>query len=94
MFLRVRVLAPLAISMSWARIGERARTDSCTWKTGQFAPLSGPSWTMKMEVVKLLKFAEGVVSWVVVEERNNNRTYVNSPTSEAPLYEARGAARD
>ena len=49
---------------------------------------------MKIEVVKLLEFAEGIVRWEVVEERNNERTYVNSPTSEAPLYEARGAARD
>ena len=70
MFLRVRVFAPLATSISCAKMGERARTDSCTWNLGQFAPLSGPSWTMKMDVVKLLEFGEGFVRWEMVDGRN------------------------
>ena len=49
---------------------------------------------MKMDVVKLLEFGEGFVRWAVVEGRNEVRSYVNSPTREAALYEARGAARD
>lgn len=47
-----------------------------------------------MDVVKLLESGEGFVRWVVVVRRRGETTYVNSPTREAALYEARGAARD
>ena len=47
-----------------------------------------------MDVVKLLDSGEGFVRWVVVARRRGETTYVNSPTREAALYEARGAARD
>ena len=49
---------------------------------------------MKMDVVKLLELEERFVRWVVVVGRRGDRTYVNSPTREAALYEASGAARD
>ena len=49
---------------------------------------------MKMDVVKLLEWGEGFVRCVAVERRKRERTHVNSPTREAALYEARGAARD
>ncbi len=49
---------------------------------------------MKMDVVKLLEWGEGFVRCVAVERRKGERTHVNSPTREAALYEARGAARD
>ena len=82
--------------MSRAKMGERTRTDSCTWNLGQLGPFSGPSWTIKMDVVKLLELVEGFVRWVVVVAvgMRGERTYVNSPTREAALYVARGAARE
>ena len=41
--------------MSRAKMGGRTRMDSWTWNLGQLGPLSGPSWTMKKDVVKMLK---------------------------------------
>ena len=37
---------------------------------------------------------EWFVRWAVVVGRRGEKTYVNSPTREGTLYEARGAARD
>ena len=48
-----------------------------------------------MDVVKLLELLKGSVRCVVVVVgMRGERTYVNSPTREAALYVARGAARE